>query len=232
MDHGLFAHQIPHFAKSYTVIAWDVPAHGRSRPYTQFSLLHAAADMVAIMDTENIPTAHLVGQSMGGYINQFVARDFSQRVSSVTVIGSSPLQPAYYSRLDLLLLAVTPGLLKLYPYNSLIRTIAQQIAVTESAQEYALATLKSYTKAEISTIMQSVYHGVQGYAHEQPLSVPLLITYGDGDQTGKVQTYSHEWAKNEQRPLHIIPNAAHNANMDNPQAFNLILETFLDQVAS
>jgi pimeloyl-ACP methyl ester carboxylesterase len=228
MDNGLFQPQMDYFAKRYKVISWDVPAHGKSRPYRGFSLLNAARELVNILDAENIKAAHLVGQSMGGYIIQMAALDFPQRARSLSAVDSSPVHPDYYSALDTWLLSITPALLKLYPYNFLIETIAGQIALRESAREYALETLRGLTKTEIVDIMGEVYGGLHNYARDFDLPHPLLIVYGEFDRTGKVRQYCREWARRENRPLEIIPNAAHNANMDNPQAFNAVLGTFLE----
>ncbi|WP_420627970.1 alpha/beta fold hydrolase [Candidatus Leptofilum sp.] len=230
MDHGLFEHQIDYFAPNYKLIVWDVPKHGRSRPYEQFSLKNAADALVGILDDEKVEKAHLVGQSMGGYISQIMARDYPERVKSLVAVDSSPMQPSYYSALDKWLLSITSPLLRLYPYNSLIKAIAKQIAVQASAQKYALETLKQLSKTEIADIMGAVYEGVIEFGQEERLPVPILIIYGEADRTGKVRTYSKQWAEREKRPLQIIPNAAHNANMDNPDAFNRILEAFLQQV--
>ncbi len=232
MDHGLFQHQVAHFAQGYRVIVWDVAAHGRSRPYAPFSFQDAANQLIAILGREQIAKAHLVGQSMGGYISQFVARDHPERVASFTAVGSSPMQPLYYSKLDMWLLGLTPKLLSIYPYRSLISTIGNQIAVEGSSRAYALDTLKSYTKAEIATIMEAVAQGVADYGREEPLAVPILIVVGEHDRSGKVQAYCAEWAARENRPLHQIEDAAHNANMDNPTTFNQVLERFLTELGS
>lgn len=36
-DHTMFAKQAAYFSKKYTTIFWDVPMHGLSRPYKNFS---------------------------------------------------------------------------------------------------------------------------------------------------------------------------------------------------
>jgi pimeloyl-ACP methyl ester carboxylesterase len=231
MDHGLFQEQIDPFVQHYRVIVWDVPGHGCSRPYEAFSLTKAAGELIEILNTEKIVAAHLIGQSMGGYISQFVARDHPDRVLSLTALDSSPLQPSYYSVLDNWLLSLTPAILKFYPYGSLVKTIAKQIALEEPAQAYALKTLQTYTKAEIIEIMDQVYQGVRAYQCEIDLQIPVLIVYGEADRTGKVKAYSQQWAARENRPLRVISNAAHNANMDNPAEFNRILETFLRELS-
>lgn len=227
MDHGLFQPQMEYFSLQYKVISWDVPAHGLSRPYEDFSLQSAAGEFSRILEAENIGKAHLVGQSMGGYIIQIVALEHPDIVLTLTAVDSSPIQPSYYSALDNWLLSITPSLLQFYPYNTLINIIAKQIAITKPAQDYALETLKGLTKAEISNIMRQVNQGLRVYKGDFRLPFPLLIVYGESDRTGKVQSYCDLWAKQEKRALQIIPNAAHNSNMDNPVDFNRILDEFL-----
>jgi pimeloyl-ACP methyl ester carboxylesterase len=229
MDHGLFQYQIEPLSQQFTVISWDAPAHGLSRLYPNFSLQNAAHEIAAILEAEGIAKAHLVGQSMGGYISQIAAVEYPQKVQSITAIGSSPIQLAYYSRMDQWLLSLTPAILNFYPYGMLIQTIGKQIAISVPAQKYAYETLQKFTKSEIAHIMDQVYQGLLQYDHAQ-LACPILITYGDRDRTGKVQAYCNRWAAQEKRPLSIIPHAAHNANMDNPQAFNRILQEFLSKI--
>ncbi|MFZ6030855.1 MAG: alpha/beta fold hydrolase [Chloroflexota bacterium] len=227
MDHGLFQPQMDHFASSYKAITWDVPAHGLSRPYVGFSLPAAADELVKILDAENVAQAHLVGQSMGGYIAQMVAVQHPGRARTLAAVDSSPLHASYYSWLDRWLLSVTPALLRLYPYNLLINTIATQVAIQPAARAYARETLRGLSKWEIAAIMEAVYRGVVQYRRAFALSLPVLILYGDADRTGRVQAYCKRWAAQEKKALRVIPGAAHNANMDNPAAFNQLLGEFL-----
>ena len=229
MDHTLFQHQVEYFEQKYKVVVWDVPKHGLSRPYEGFSLPQAASESIRILNAEKIEKAHLVGQSMGGYIIQIAAREHPEKVRSLTAVDSSPMQPSYYSAIDMWLLSIAPHLLRLYPYKSLIKTISKQIAIKEASQAYALETLKKFSKTEIAEIMSAVYRGVKGYQHDGVLPVPLLIIYGEADRTGKVKAYCHQWAERENRPIKIISNAAHNSNMDNPDEFNHILGEFLNE---
>ena len=230
MDHGMFQKQIDHLSKNYKVICWDVPLHGLSRPYKDFSLQHAADDLIQILDAEAIPQANLVGQSMGGYIIQIAALNYPERVRSLVPVDSSPIQLAYYSKMDRWLLSITPFLLRLYPYNYLIKTIAKGITLNKSVQEYALDVLKTYTTAEIALIMDEVYKGLLAYEKDHRLPCSMLIVYGDKDKSGKVVEYCKRWAKREDRELKVIPNASHNSNQDNPEAFNRILEEFLKKI--
>ena len=229
MDHEMFDSQVDRFSGDRIVISWDVPAHGKSRPYSDFTLKAAADDLAAILDAEKIENAHLVGQSMGGYISQVFAVEFPERVASFCALDSSPLRGDYYSGLDRWMLSITPAILGLYPYGMLVRTIANQVSVSEAGRAYALRTLETYTKAEIAVIMEQVYLGVVAYANRDvPLRCPVLIVVGENDRSGKVMSYSRRWARTDGLPLVVIPNAGHNSNVDNPEAFNRTLAEFID----
>ena len=230
MDHGLFVPQIEHFEHRWKVIVWDVPAHGQSRPYYPFSLNDAANRMAEILDAEDITDAHLVGQSMGGYISQIFCKRYPGRVRSLTTIGSTPLSNTYYSRLDRWLLSIAPGVLKLMPHSYLIKAIANQVAITPQAKDYARSSVQTYSTKEIAVIMKGVYDAVRSFGDEAIAPPAMLITHGDQDRTGKVQSYCRSWSEAEGWPLVVIKNAAHNCNMDNPEEFNRVFLGFLEEL--
>jgi len=79
----------------YRVVRLDHRGSGRStrvddEPNTPVSLDDLAADVAALLDHLGVASAHLVGHGMGAMIAQLVAMDFADRVSSLTLIGSSP----------------------------------------------------------------------------------------------------------------------------------------------
>lgn len=59
-------------------------------PYT---LMDHAADAVGLMDALGLPSAHVVGVSMGGMIGQLLGARFPERVKSLTLIMSSNNSP-------------------------------------------------------------------------------------------------------------------------------------------
>ncbi len=231
MDHGLWRSQLDAFARTRRVIAPDLPAHGASRPYAPFSLRAAAEEVIAILDQERVSVAHLVGQSMGGYIAQIVALERPERARSLVAVDTTPLDSSYFTRLDRWLLSITPALLSLYPYRSLVRSVAQGVAQTERGREYAEGALLQLSKREIKAIMTGVYRGVAAYRdREVSWSCPTLVIYGDRDGAGKVIQYSERWARRDGLPLRVLEGAGHNSNMDRPDEFNRALQEFLERV--
>ena len=75
--------------------------------------------------------------------------------------------------------------------------------------------------------MGSVYRAVMAFGDDTLCPPALLIVYGEKEKTGKVRDYCERWSRAEGWPLAVIPNAAHNCNMDNPDAFNRVLDEFL-----
>ena len=80
-NHHLFDRQVEGFSKQYGMIAWDAPAHGKSRPYKDFSYYNAAEELKDILDVENIKHVVLVGQFAGG----FVAQSFYKKYADILI---------------------------------------------------------------------------------------------------------------------------------------------------
>ena len=59
----------------------------QGRPYT---LRDLAADVIGILDAYDVDSVHLVGASMGGGVAQHVALEHPERVSSMTLLFTSP----------------------------------------------------------------------------------------------------------------------------------------------
>ncbi|MER9056108.1 alpha/beta hydrolase [Mesorhizobium sp. M0213] len=77
------------------VIRYDNRDTGRSTKYAPgeppYTFDDMADDTIRVLDDHGIRKAHMVGMSMGGMIAQLVALKYPSRVTSLTVISSSPL---------------------------------------------------------------------------------------------------------------------------------------------
>jgi len=228
-DHAMFDPQMPAFTGQYRVICWDAPAHGLSRPYNGFTIQQAADDIVQLLDVEGVSRAHLVGQSMGGYIAQVVASDHPERVKSLVSVDSAPIQRRYMSDLDRWLVSISTPLMKLYPYNTLVTSMADQVSTTPQGKAYMLGVLKTLTKEEIVHNLDVAFNDTIRFDRGN-LTCPIFIICGEKDRSGKVLQYSRRWAELEHHPYAEITGAAHNSNMDAPEEFNRLLADFLKTV--
>lgn len=229
-DHDLFKHQVGYFSSQYKVIVWDAPLHGLSRPYKHFSLTNAALELSNILKMEEIEKAHFVGQSMGGYIIQELYKTEPQSVKSLSFIGSNPFGNQYLSSTDRWFIRNSSLFFKVYPYNTLIKEMAKGNSYSRDSFRYMMQTLKKLSKKEIIGILDTIYRDFLTRTEKLAIDCPLLITYGEFDKTGKVPSLCRQWAREQNISAIAIPKASHNANYDNPDAFNELLENFLKQI--
>src|SRR5690242_3361049 len=77
--------------RGFHVIRFDNRDSGLSTwPDEGYTLEDMAADAVGLLDSLDIPAAHVAGASMGGFIAQLIALDHPDRVLSLTSMISGP----------------------------------------------------------------------------------------------------------------------------------------------
>ena len=227
-DHTMFERQVAFFENDYNIIVWDAPCHGESRPYGKFTFKSAAYIIAEIMDAHNIEKVILVGQSLGGYFAQAFIKDYPKRVKGFVSIGSTPFGYSYYSAFDKWILRQIEWMAKLYPVRRMKKAIAKQVSLTRGAYDNMMKMLKPYGKKELCHLMGIGYTSFLNENCNLEITCPVMLLVGEEDKTGKVMSYNREWA--EQTGFELIPinNAAHNANVDNPEEVNKAISHFLN----
>jgi 3-oxoadipate enol-lactonase len=226
VDHRMFDAQLETLTEHYRVLTWDMRGHGQSRPMGEsFSVPRAVADLLAILDQIGVQQAVFVGQSTGGYVGQELVFRHPERVKALVMVDCACITFPR-SALDGWLLRATPAILRLYPYDLLLKQTAQASAVTPAARQYMIEAVTPLGKADYVTIMKGVVESL----HDEPnyrIDKPLLIVRGEHDHLGSIAQDAPRWAARDQAQYVVIPNAGHNSNQDNPTAFNRVLSEFL-----
>ncbi len=225
--HKLFSKQIVHYEGRYNIITWDAPAHGESRPYTDFTYEKAAAAAKQILDDNGISQAVFIGQSMGGFITQSVIKRFPKAVCGFVSIDSTPFGEKYYSSSDKWWLRQIEWMSNLYPDKLLRKAIAGQCTVTERSYRNMLDMLSVYGKKELCHLMGIGFAGFLDDNCDIDIKCPVLLIVGEKDKTGYVKKYNEEWSAAIGVPVTVIKDAAHNSNDDNPEAVNKAIDEFL-----
>ena len=229
MDHRMFNAQVEALAPYYRVLVWDARGHGQSQPVgAGFSLERCAGDMLAVLDAQGIGQAVLCGQSLGGYIAQHIYQLAPQRVQALIIIGSTPIAKAY-SRLEVWALKASLPLFRLWPYGHFTQTIARIHGHRPEVQAYMLQAARQIPRDDFVTIWQAVTVAVNEKGDPAlRFDVPLLLLHGDQDRAGTIRRDMPLWAQQEKRAVYqVIPDAAHNANQDNPEFTNQAILAFL-----
>jgi pimeloyl-ACP methyl ester carboxylesterase len=89
-DHSVWALQARHLAhQGFSVLALDLPGHGRSDGPARHSVEDMAHWVLALMDAAGVTQAALVGHSMGSLIALATAHAAPARVRSLALLGAT-----------------------------------------------------------------------------------------------------------------------------------------------
>lgn len=84
---------VPRLARQFRVVRMELRGHGASQiptPSQPFSLAHLAGDALELLDRLEVRSAHVVGNSAGGYVAQRLAIEHPERVKTLALYGAPP----------------------------------------------------------------------------------------------------------------------------------------------
>lgn len=96
--HGLFGTlenwgaQIKSLAEHHQVIAADMRNHGRSPHSEEIDYDLMATDIIALLDHLNLPSANIVGHSMGGKAAMQLALSHPDRINKLIIVDIAPVE--------------------------------------------------------------------------------------------------------------------------------------------
>lgn len=235
-DHRLFDKQVECFKGCRNVFVWDAPGHGLSWPFTfNFDLMDVAKWLNCILEKENIFKPVIIGQSMGGHLGQTFSELYPDRLKGFIAINSAPLQMKYTNSRELWILKRMKNIYRLYPWKSMLKVASKGVAVTPYGQQLMHDMMMTYD-GDPSRNAQVAGHGfkIMADAIEKDLpyaiQCPALLICGKSDKISSIKRYNEAWHKESHIPLHWIENAGHNANTDQPEIVNDLIETFLNKL--
>jgi pimeloyl-ACP methyl ester carboxylesterase len=89
-DHSVWSLQTRYFAHhGYSVLAVDLPGHGRSKGAPLTSVEAMADWLLALLDAVHVPSASLVGHSMGSLIALETACRAPARIARLALVGTA-----------------------------------------------------------------------------------------------------------------------------------------------
>ncbi|SFF45147.1 Pimeloyl-ACP methyl ester carboxylesterase [Fontimonas thermophila] len=232
--HGLggsaedWEYQIPHFAGAWRVLAPDLRGFGLSGAgHRRFDVMRFAADVRAFLDAVGVGSCCLVGHSMGGAVALTLTLAQPQRIERLVIANSAPsFRPQslrHHFEFAYRLLAM--GLLgparlarisaaRMFPGDALAARRARHI------ERGARNTRRAYLGALLALGRWSVIERLP------ELTLPVLVAASEHDYFGHDETVKFAHALPRGR-LHLFKGAHHGLPMEQPEAFNAVLERFL-----
>lgn len=243
-DHRSYEPQLRYFSRRYRCVAFNARGYPPSDvpdDFERYSQQRARDDIRAVLDGLNLPKAHVVGISMGGFATLHFGFAYPGRALSLVVAGCG-----YGAAPD-----------KRQQFHDETTRTAAQIAekgMAEVAKTYGAGPTRvqlqnkdprGYAEfmaqlAEHSTLgSANTMRGVQGrrpslwdlVEEMKRLDVPTLIATGDEDEPclepGLLMKRAIKSAA-----LVVFPNTGHALNLEEPDLFNRTCGEFFHQVES
>ncbi len=232
-DHLGWILQRPALAGDFRCIAVDNRGSGQSdKPIAAYRLEDIAADALAVLDAENVDSAHIVGASMGGVVAQIIAVTHPERVRSLVLSCTACQMGAWRSELleewierapilgmrrfmteNLNWLIGPRSMRRLWPIANFIGLMAARSPVHGLVNQLkAILAVDEALAAELSNI-----------------SAPTLVIVGSQDILTPVADSEMIASTIPGAELAVIRGAAHGLMFDHARTFNKTLRTFLDR---
>lgn len=227
-DHTMWDPQMAEFA-DFRILRFDTRGHGKSSaPAGDYTLEMLADDLKALLDALSIRRCHYVGLSMGGMIGQQFLLKYPGRFDTVTLADTTSRYPAETR-------AVWDERL------ALVRSRGMDAIVPSTLERWFTPLFRQQHPDEVARIGQLIRStplaGYAGCAHgisRMNLSsrlvnvdCPALVVVGDSD-LGTPKSMAEEIVRSlPGSRLHVIKDAAHLSNVEQPAEFNRVLRQFL-----
>lgn len=227
-DSRVWRPQLEGLANDFCVIVWDAPGAGRSSdPQEPFGTGDWADCLMGLLDSLDVPQAHVIGLSWGGIVAQEFCRRFPSRTRSLVLAdtyagwrGSLPGPVAderlatclRYSELPAseLVSAFLPGM---------FGTLA-----TDEIRDELAGIMSELHPAGFRLMSMSSAPDMRALLGD--IRIPTLLIWGDADTRSPVSV-AHQFRDSiPDASLVIIPGAGHVTSLEAPAQFNEAIRDF------
>lgn len=217
---AMWTGQVGPLSAAHKLIIWDMRGHGNSDSPANpadYSEALTTADMAALLDVADAPTAVIAGLSLGGYMSLSFNVAFPHRVGALMLFDTGPGYRSDSGR---------DG------WNRIAATRAKELetkglAALSASGEVALSRHRS---------AQGLAHAARGMLAQSDgrvmaslpeIRVPTLVLVGALDQPFLAAT-DYMAGKIPGATRVVIDGAGHASNIDRPREFNAAVTQFLD----
>ncbi len=231
MDTTSWVFQIPVFAQQFRVLLYDCRGQGRSdKPAGTYPQALHAQDLLALMDTLDIPRTHLFGLSNGGTVAMHFASDHPERVERLILVDTfAGVDAVMRAKLDSWLAAMDVGGLDLR-FDVATPWVWGRTFMAQHGE--LLASLRAKASQADPAAGRALINGTLDYDIRDRLckiEAPTLVLVGEEDVLTP-PWYSRELTQAiPDARMVIVPQAGHALTIESPAVVNSLTLTFLQE---
>ena len=229
---------IPALASRYHVVAVDLPGFGKSdKPDAGYELSWIADKVIAFMDAKHIERTSIIGGSMGGHLALIMALNHPDRVSKLVLMGSVGNWEPPGLLLDVAIKTLwnddlaTNFLREQWP-ELYAKTFKTKTPLTEEIFRYEMALRADgrkyfpYGRAASRAFRSILKSSCRDRLGE--IGCPVLLVWGEEDTIHSAFDVAVHFRNHlPDSRLVVVPDAAHEVMVDQPEAFNDAVLAFL-----
>jgi 3-oxoadipate enol-lactonase len=232
---AMWRRQIPHFAKRYRVISYDMRGHGESAaPDYPYSLEMLSEDVIGVLDSFGIERpAIFLGISIGGMIGQALALRHPDRFQAVILSNTiSRTPPEGQALWEQRIEAIRKDGIEGQVQPTLERWLSPEFRARDPETTKWVADLIRGTAV---AGMIGCARAIQklDYTEQLPrIALPTLVIAGEKDSGAPVAAAQaiHHCIKGSR--LEVIPDCLHQPPIEAAGQFNRIVGEFLERLGS
>ena len=221
--------QIPSLTSRYRVLRYDTRGHGGTdAPEGAYTLEQLAEDARALLQALKIARTHFIGLSMGGFIGQILGLKYPQMLHGLVLCDTSSrvppeARPTWDERIKVargqgMQPHVEPTISRWFtaPFRDKHPEVVDPVRAmirTTNPRGY-IGCCQAIATLDLTDRLHSI-------------NVPTLIVVGEDDPGTPVAASRTIHEKIKGSELVILKSAMHLSNMEQPEAFNRAVSTFL-----
>ena len=236
-----FRGNLAHFAGHFRTVVPDMPGFGRSgrREYDR-AYPRVAADAVChLLDRLGIEKAHLLGNSMGGYVASEFALAHADRVDRLVLMGPGGLAVSLFNpdpsegarRLTDFMLNPTREAMVAWVDCMVANKKVVDDALIDERLANALVPGAIESAMSIFMSLQQFPEPVPLYVRAEQIKVPTLITWGRDDRMLPFEQAVFAFRRLPRAELHVFSRCGHWAQVERKDDFERVVTEFLTRPA-
>lgn len=235
-----FDNQIDAFKDQYQVLRLDLRGHGKTdRDGGSFSMEDLADDVVGLWDHIGVEKSHFVGSSLGAMVGLAVALDHADRLSSLTFMasqGALPPERIGVSRANIAAMRASDATAQTTMANEADALMDRLLFDHDELTNPARFTLLRQILGDTTLFGQArAYEAILAMNYDNRLDeiyTPTLVLAGAQDNSTtpeRMQMYKDGITGAQ---MELLQDAGHFPNLEQPNAFNATLKTFLNGLSN
>lgn len=220
--------QIKYFKKNFRVLAPALPGFGKSGKIVSCDSIGCMAKSILnSLKNKEIEKFNLIGHSMGGMIVQEITKLAGDQILKLVCYGTGPIGniPGRFETID-----ETRKKLK---HNGL-KVTANRIAKTWFVEKNKAKFFYLCKNAAEETTLEAADNGLlamknwNGTNNLKNIKNKTLIVWGELDKAYNYKQVENLKKNIQNSSLEIIKDCSHNAHLEKPDEFNVLINNFLE----